>query len=68
MVVENLAVEKLAVAIYDFEAYDDDMISMQERETFVVLEEDLDDNGWTVVKKRNGMEEGAVPTSYLEFM
>ena len=40
------------------------MISMKEGETFVVVEEDSD--GWTVVKKQDGIEEGAVPTTYLE--
>ena len=54
------------MAIYDFDGEAEDMISMQEGEQFVVLEEDC--NGWTVVKKKNGMEEGAVPTSYLEFL
>ena len=58
--------EKLALAIYDFDGEAEDMISMKEGETFVVLEEDC--NGWTVVKKKNGMEEGAVPTAYLDFL
>ena len=45
-------VEKLVVALYDFEGEADDMISMKEGETFVVVEEDLESNGWTVVKKK----------------
>ena len=61
-------VEKLVVALYDFEGEADDMISMKEGETFVVVEEDLESNGWTVVKKKDGREEGAVPTTYLEFV
>ena len=52
------------MAIYDFDGEAEDMISMKEGETFVVLEEDS--NGWTVVKKRNGTEEGYVPTAYLD--
>ena len=63
-----MVVEKLVVALYDFEGEADDMISMKEGETFVVVEEDLESNGWTVVKKKDGREEGAVPTTYLEFV
>ena len=37
---------------------------MKEGDTFVVVEEDH--NGWTVVKKRNGTEEGFVPTEYID--
>ena len=60
----SLDVEKLVVAIYDFVAEAEDMISMKEGDTFVVVEEDH--NGWTVVKKRNGTEEGFVPTEYID--
>ena len=63
-----MVAEKLAVALYDFDGDADDMISMREGETFVVVEEDIESNGWTVVKKKNGIEEGAVPTTYLEFV
>ena len=63
-----MVVETLAVALYDFDGDADDMISMREGETFVVVEEDIESNGWTVVKKENGREEGAVPTTYLEFV
>ena len=51
-------------SVVDFVAEAEDMISMKEGDTFVVVEEDH--NGWTVVKKRNGTEEGFVPTEYID--
>ena len=56
--------EKLVVALFDYVSEAEETMSMEEGETFVVVEEDSD--GWTVVKKQDGIEEGAVPTTYLE--
>ena len=56
--------EKLVVALFDYVSEAEETMSMEEGETFVVIEEDS--NGWTVVRKKNGTAEGYVPTTYLE--
>lgn len=53
-----------AVAIYAFDAQSEGSIPMEEREEFLVVEVDQGD-GWTRVRREN-LEEGFVPTSYLE--
>lgn len=53
-----------AVAIYAFDAQSEGSIPMEEGEEFLVVEVDQGD-GWTRVRREN-LEEGFVPTSYLE--
>ncbi|XP_066896629.1 formin-binding protein 1 isoform X19 [Kogia breviceps] len=51
-------------ALYTFEGQNEGTISVVEGETLYVIEEDKGD-GWTRIR-RNGDEEGYVPTSYVE--
>ncbi|KAG7499191.1 formin-binding 1 isoform X4 [Solea senegalensis] len=51
-------------ALYPFEGHNEGTISVAEGELLYVIEEDKGD-GWTRVR-RNGEEEGYVPTSYVE--
>lgn len=53
-----------ATAIYPFDAQSEGSIPMEEGEEFQVVETDQGD-GWTRVRREN-LEEGFVPTSYLE--
>ncbi|XP_015905926.1 formin-binding protein 1 homolog isoform X3 [Parasteatoda tepidariorum] len=53
-----------ARALYPFDAQSEGSIPMEEKEEFEVVELDQGD-GWTRVRRSN-MEEGFVPTSYIE--
>ncbi|KAM7305738.1 hypothetical protein ISCGN_015634 [Ixodes scapularis] len=53
-----------ALAMYPFDAQSEGSIPMEEGEEFLVVEVDQGD-GWTRVRREN-LEEGFVPTSYLE--
>ena len=58
--------QRLVLAIYSFDADPgaEDTITITDGETLVVVEEEP--NGWTKVRRRHGVEEGFVPTSYLQ--
>ena len=54
-------------AAFQFTAETDEYLSMNEGESFTVVEQDLDSNGWTKVRSLESGSEGYVPTSYLNF-
>ncbi|KAL9988819.1 hypothetical protein ACROYT_G003307 [Oculina patagonica] len=52
--------------IYDFQATNEGELSVNEGEVLVVLEQDMDNSGWTKVLKDE--DEGYVPSAYIELM
>ncbi|KAG8281645.1 Formin-binding protein 1 [Homalodisca vitripennis] len=52
-------------ALYPFEATSEGSIPMNDGEELLIIEHDQGD-GWTRVRRQNDLEEGFVPTSYIE--
>ncbi|XP_037081869.1 LOW QUALITY PROTEIN: cdc42-interacting protein 4-like [Pollicipes pollicipes] len=62
---EPLPVLAPATALYPFEASSEGSIPMEEGEQLLVIELDQGD-GWTRVRRQHSLEEGFVPTAYLQ--
>ncbi|XP_037079941.1 formin-binding protein 1-like isoform X2 [Pollicipes pollicipes] len=64
---EPLPVLGTAQALYAFDASSEGSIPMQEGEQLLVIELDQGD-GWTRVRRQDSLEEGFVPTAYLQVL
>lgn len=51
-------------AIYDYEAQNDDELTIHDEEVLEVIDEN--DPDWTVVKSTNNSKQGLVPSTYIE--
>jgi len=64
---EDSSSPKIAIALFDYEARDDDELNMSENDNLMVLDDS--DPEWVRVRliSKNGGGEGLVPRSYIEF-